>query len=1426
VVEVQPLIDMKNRYLRWLIAAFSFFLVGADEAHASHALGAEITYECLGGNQYLVRLVFYRDCGGIAAPGAPAISINSSCGNQNIGLTLQPPTPPFPPFDQYLVPYELPVFCQASNCGNGNTPGIQEYIYEATVTLPACADWTMSYDLCCRSADINTIGTPGSQDIYVNAFLNNLAAPCNSSPQFDAPARGFLCLNEGNTILATATDPDGDILVYSLYTPLDALNNPVNYNGGYNPNNPLDNSNYTFNNGVIEVTPTSNGQITVVGVMIEEYRNGVLIGRVMRDMQLRVIDNCPQNPGQDFDINQDGIFDGDTFVLCTESGIQLDIYLNNTVPGLNYGINANNLLDFPGATFANVPNGSAPGGVIGQFNWVPDPTFVGTTQTLVLSAFDDNCPVVGFSNFTYQFTITGLELDVDIDTVAISCTDSVEMNAIVSNGTPPYQFVWNDGFIGPNRWVTEGEYIVEVIDDEGCSGTDTINVFYVDDPQGAFFEPPNACVDSVIQFVDQSFSNYPPGLPPITIVNWQWNFGDGSALSGAQNPSHAYDSAGSYTVELIVTNDLGCRDTAQRSVWANPPPNVDFEFENVCTDTLFTFTDISTIDTGQIASWVWGFGDASIPVQAQNTTYSYANPGSYNVTLAAVSDSGCPASLTQPVYAFPLPIADFTPTDVCEGNVSSFIDLSSVVTGNVEGWQWNFGDLIGVSNLQNPVYTYSDTGTFNVTLISTTDSICRDTLTQVVTVHPSPVVGFFTDTVCAQLEMTFTDTSTVPVGTIISWSWDFGDGVISADQNPLHIYSLGGQYTVTLTVESDLGCIDMVDKTIIVYPKPSANFNTFAACQNDENSFTDLSLVATGSQVIGWDWDFGDPNNGASTEQFPIYVYDTSGVYTVILIAETNFGCLDTTSESTEVYDLPVSDFTFNDVCLYDAAVFDNTSTIAFGSSIVNFDWNFGDGDTSTDEDPVGQEYPSAGFYDIELITESNDGCMDTLVQTIEVFPVPTALFTYDSVCYPLATTFQDLSSVGGNYNVVGWTWKFGDGTVPSILQNPIHNYSPWGDYSVLLTVTTDAGCIHDTTLGPVRIYPKPDADFSNEIANCLNDTTLFIDFSTLENAPDDFLTDWRWDFDDGATSSSSDTAHVYATYGFYNVELAVESNHGCQDTTVIPVEIYPLPNVEFTVDTNFGCQPFRAWFTDQSSIPSPYILSSWEWNFGSNLDTISTRNPEHTYNDEMLGDFDAGVYSVYLQVTSANGCIADTVYQDYMTEYPRPDALFSVSPERTDILFPKIWITDLSSPNVVAWQYELGDGSGSILQNPIHEYADTGYYDIWQFVTTQYGCKDTANFQVKIDPEFMFYIPSAFTPDEDDKNEQFFGAGIGIIDYRMRIYDRWGEMIFESNEYDYHWDGTYKGKQVQKGVYIYRFDLLDVLGEPHIYRGHVTLFR
>jgi gliding motility-associated-like protein len=583
-------------------------------------------------------------------------------------------------------------------------------------------------------------------------------------------------------------------------------------------------------------------------------------------------------------------------------------------------------------------------------------------------------------------------------------------------------------------------------------------------------------------------------------------------------------------------------------------------------------------------------------------------------------------------------------------------------------------------------------------------------------------------------------------------------------------------------------------------------------------------LVSTGSIITGWEWDFGD-QLGVSSGQSPTYVYAASGVYMVSLISETDFGCLDTITHETEVYDLPITDFTFNDVCLYDPVFFQNTSSIALGS-ITNYYWDFGDGDTSMLQQPVGQEYILPGFYDIKLQTESNNGCFDSLVQTVEIFPIPTALFSYDSVCFPNATSFTDFSTVGGAYNVIDWVWKFGDQIIENAVQYPTHAYAEWGDYFVELTVTSDAGCFADTLLGPVRVHPKPVAKFSDEIANCLGDTTSFFDLSTIENEPEDQLIAWNWDFADGNNSTIQDPGYLYIVPGLYNVELAVTTNNGCQDTVVNMVEIYPLPEVNFTVDTNFGCQPFRAWFTDQTYIPTPYLLSQWEWSFGDGTGTVSSQNPEHTYWDEDLGYFDTGVYTVSLQVTSANGCVSDTSYENYMVEYPKPVALFSVDPERTEILFPKFNITDLSTPNVVDWYYTWGDNGTSTIQHPSHVYQDTGSYNIVQYVTTQFGCMDTAEFTVIVDPDFRFYIPSAFTPDADDINDEFFGSGIGIKEYKMRIYDRWGELIFESNEHDYHWDGTYRGEQVQKGVYVYHFQLLDVKGEPHVYRGGVTLFR
>ncbi|MBL4587208.1 MAG: gliding motility-associated C-terminal domain-containing protein, partial [Flavobacteriales bacterium] len=182
---------------------------------------------------------------------------------------------------------------------------------------------------------------------------------------------------------------------------------------------------------------------------------------------------------------------------------------------------------------------------------------------------------------------------------------------------------------------------------------------------------------------------------------------------------------------------------------------------------------------------------------------------------------------------------------------------------------------------------------------------------------------------------------------------------------------------------------------------------------------------------------------------------------------------------------------------------------------------------------------------------------------------------------------------------------------------------------------------------------------------------------------------------------------------------------------------------------------------------------------------------------------------------------------ENYIVIHPKPDALFSVDNDVRTVIKPVFEFTDLSTENVTIWDWDFGDGTTGIEQNPIHTYDDIAdTYPIVLMVETDFGCRDTVDYQVKVEPVFTFYIPSSFTPDNDGINDLFYGQGKDYTDYTFSIFDRWGELIFESSDDQYHWDGTFKGTQVQQGTYVYRFYIIDWKGDDHEYKGIVTLHR
>jgi gliding motility-associated-like protein len=351
-------------------------------------------------------------------------------------------------------------------------------------------------------------------------------------------------------------------------------------------------------------------------------------------------------------------------------------------------------------------------------------------------------------------------------------------------------------------------------------------------------------------------------------------------------------------------------------------------------------------------------------------------------------------------------------------------------------------------------------------------------------------------------------------------------------------------------------------------------------------------------------------------------------------------------------------------------------------------------------------------------------------------------------------------------------------------------------------------------------------AQFSNAIKNCLNDSTYFQDLSTVQNVFNDVVVTQAWDFADGTLSSQENPVHMYATDGFFPVQLSVITDKGCVDTLIQDVEIFPLPAVAFTSDVQEGCQPLEVQFIDQTIIAPPYSLAQWQWNFDIGTDSATAQFPINTFYDENIAPLDSGLYDISLQVTSGNGCVASLASNNFIVTHPKPTAFFDANPNLVDMNNPRIQFTDLSSINVNYWDWDFGDGNSTNITSPQHIYGDTGIYPVVLLVSTPFGCLDTAVYEVVVKPTFTFYIPNTFTPNNEGHNETFYGQGTGISAYSMMIFDRWGEMIFESNDRDYHWDGSVDGHQVQQGVYVYVFALTDWDGEIHHFNGHVNLMR
>jgi len=396
--------------------------------------------------------------------------------------------------------------------------------------------------------------------------------------------------------------------------------------------------------------------------------------------------------------------------------------------------------------------------------------------------------------------------------------------------------------------------------------------------------------------------------------------------------------------------------------------SANFSTDSTCANQPFHFTDLSSTSIGFIQQWIWNYGDGT-PADTinfpgiPNVEHKFPAPGTYNVSLIAISNQGCNNQTIQTVNAMPGPTANFYYAGNCVSQIIQFTDASLLNgAGNITGWQWNFGDpSSGVSNtslLTNPVHIYTVADTFNVTLIVTNLSGCMDTIVkQVISNHATPLD--FTYTLACMREAVYfnPDTMVMNPDMIALWLWDFGHGSISSLSNPEHVYNESGIFPVTLTVTDTSNCSNTITHYITVALPPLAltSFTT-PSCYNSPIQFYDLTNYGNG-QEISCQWDFGDGQT--STNHNPTHIYEAPGSYLVCFTGQNECG-EDIYCNRIIILENPVSSFTY---------AFLGNLTIAFTNQSLyseNQTWDFGDGQTSTDFNPI-HTYMATGNYRVCL---------------------------------------------------------------------------------------------------------------------------------------------------------------------------------------------------------------------------------------------------------------------------------------------------------------------------------------------------------------------------------------------------------------------------------------------------------------------------
>ncbi len=373
------------------------------------------------------------------------------------------------------------------------------------------------------------------------------------------------------------------------------------------------------------------------------------------------------------------------------------------------------------------------------------------------------------------------------------------------------------------------------------------------------------------------------------------------------------------------------------------------------------------------------------------------------------------------------------------------------------------------------------------------------------------------------------------------------------------------------------------------------------------------------------------------------------------------------------------------------------------------------------------------------------------------------------------------------------------------------------GTYMGTLILNPNNQECSDTATIYVNIYPEINADFSFSYDTCVAGPVSFVDGSHSEGGP---ILEWLWNFGDGNNSDEINPDHLFDDPGNHIVSLTVIDGNECEDTYSQTINWYPAPPIIIIEPSVFdGCAPQHVFFNNLSSpIDSTYTIL---WNFGDGT-TGTDISPTHLYEN-------VGVYDISLEITSPIGCFISDSWSNWINVRPAPTAGFIYSPDRPSNFQPEVSFTD-QSIDAIQWEWLFDSDGTSFQQNPVFAFPDTGLQMVYQIVTHASGCTDTATALIDVEPQVRYFVPNAFSPNNDDINDTFRGAGIfdGMEAFHMTIWNRWGELVFETNDPSEGWNGKKlnTGDMSPLGVYVYAIQFIGPRNKPVFLKGFATLVK